>query len=123
MATITATASGVPVDSFVGNSRLVTWTPLANGDSGSAVSLSEFTDRSAAVTGTFGAGGTLIIEGTIDGTNWFTLTDPQGNNLSFTSARLEAISEATVQIRPRVTAGDGTTALTVTMLAHRGNVG
>lgn len=94
------------------------WTGLTNAtsDSGSPVALAAFTDRSVQVTGTFGTGGSVRIEGTIDGTNYSTLTDPQGNALDITTAKIETITEAVVSIRPRVTAGDGTTSLVVTMM-------
>jgi hypothetical protein len=47
------------------------------------------------------------------------VTDPQGNALSFTTAKIECISELVRYIRPRVTGGDGTTSLTVTALLKR----
>jgi hypothetical protein len=43
------------------------------------------------------------------------LTDPQGNDLVISTAKIELISEATVYVRP-VVAGDGTTDLTVLIL-------
>lgn len=72
-------------------------------------------DRSIHVTGTFG-GGTVKLYGSNDGTNWVALSNPQGDELSFTSAGLEAVLELTQYVRPTVTAGDGTTNLTVTMV-------
>lgn len=93
------------------------WTPLAAGDDGEAVEFSQYTDRSVQVTGTFGAGGSVVIEGSNDGgSNWATLTDPQGNPLTINSAKIELVSEAVAQVRPRVTGGDGTTALAINML-------
>jgi hypothetical protein len=47
------------------------------------------------------------------------LTDPQGNDLNITTAKIEAISEATRFVRPVVTAGDGTTSLTVFLMFKR----
>lgn len=102
-----------PIDvSFSGESALVTWSGLLNGDDGAALEYGAFTDRSIQFVGTFGTGGTIVLEGSNDGTNWVSLTDPQGNAISKTSASIEAISEATRYVRPRVTAGDGTTSLT-----------
>lgn len=104
----------------------IEWTPLTftGADDGEAVGPFPGADRSIQVTGTFGAGGTLVWEGTNaevpGGATWATLNDPQGNPLSFTSARIEQISEYTRWMRPRVTAGDGTTSLTVRMLVARG---
>lgn len=95
---------------------IATWASMANGDDGEPIELANFADRSVQVTGTFGAGGSVRIEGSNDGVNYAPLTDPQGNNLDILSAKIEAISEVVRYIRPRVTAGDGTTAITVCML-------
>lgn len=91
------------------------WTPLVNGDDGGALGpdFAQHTDRSVQVLGTFGTGGTVLIEGSLDGSTWATLSDPQGNALSIQSAKIEAIMEATPYLRPRVSAGDGSTSLTV----------
>lgn len=101
-----------------GNSRvyIAQWTDLANGDAGDALRFCQYADKSVQVAGTFGAGGSLRLEGSNDGTNWHALTDPQGNALNFTAAGIEAVTEATFYVRPRVTAGDGTTLLTATLL-------
>lgn len=95
---------------------VASWEAMANGDDGQPIELANFADRSVQVTGTFGLGGMVVIEGSLDGSNYATLTDPQGNALAFAAAKIEAISEVVRWIRPRVTSGDGTTALTVTML-------
>lgn len=120
MPTIAATIDGrKPVDaSFPGESSTFTWGPLANGDDGASVQYGAFTDRSIQFRGTFGTGGTVVLEGSNDGTNWQTLTDPQGNVISKTAASIEAITEATRYVRPRVTAGDGTTAITAILFAR-----
>jgi hypothetical protein len=99
-------------------SVLVTWTPLANGDTGGPVDLPSHSDRTIQVTGTFGVGGSVTIEGANVGT-YTALTDPQGNAVTKTVAAIEALEEAPKLTRPNVTAGDGTTALTVTMYCRR----
>lgn len=101
-----------------GNAKVITWTGLANGQSGDAIEENLWADRSVQVTGTFGSGGTIKIEGSNDGTNWATLTDPQGNDLTFTAPKIETIIEICRYIRPTVTAGDGTTALTVSLFGR-----
>lgn len=93
------------------------WTGLLLGDEGDALPFSAYTDRSVQVFGTFG-GATLRVEGSNDGANWATLTDPQGNDLLITSAKLEMVAEATLMIRPKVVGGDGTTNLSVYMLCR-----
>lgn len=95
---------------------VATWPGMANGDDGQPIELANFADRSVQVTGTFGVGGNVRIEGSLDGTNYAPLTDPQGNALDINGAKIEAITELVRYVRPRVTAGDGTTSITVTML-------
>jgi hypothetical protein len=110
-----------PVDRQVGRSRGGSWSGLLNGDDGGALSLPNFTDRTVQIFGTFGTGGTISIQGSLDGTNWVILTDPQGNAITKTAAAIESISEATPYIRPIVTAGDGTTSLSVLLFGTQGS--
>ena len=97
-----------------GQGKKVEWT-LANTEDGDAIEFGDFPDRSVQVTGTFGSGGTIVWEGSNDGTNYATLTDPIGEDVSFTSAGLIGISEITRYARPSVTAGDGATDLDITV--------
>jgi hypothetical protein len=123
MATIAPSIQNIS-DEGIGNasSRVITWANLtqAGSDVGGEVSWVGFPDRAVQVAGTFGVGGAVVIEGSIDGSNYAPLTDPQGNALSFTAAKIEAISELVRFIRPRVTAGDGTTSLTVSLIVRFG---
>jgi hypothetical protein len=114
MATRTATVNNSTVHAL-----LVTWTGLLNGDQGDAIELPDWADRCIQITGTFGASGNMRFEGSLDGTNWFPITDPQGNAINLTAAGGEALTEVTKYVRPNVTAGDGTTSLTVMMYARR----
>jgi len=109
MATITPVTSRI--ESHPRVAWHVIWETCLNGDTGTPVELVGHADRSVQIVGTFGVGGTIVLEGSNDGTNYVTLTDPQGNALSFTAAGLEAISELTRYIRVDVTAGDGSTDL------------
>ena len=114
---------------------IVTWTGLLNGDDGAPFVSPNRADKSVQVIGTFGAGGNARIEGSnkqaysmtpgvsgggtltgLTGTDYATLNDPQGNVLDFTATKIEQVLEAPNAIRPRITAGDGTTSLTVVML-------
>lgn len=124
------TASGqTPIDGYQ-----VSWGPMGNGDVGLAVGSSYggipapaggyfagYADKSIQVAGTFGAGGSVAVEGTNDGNiaNFVPLTDPQGNPIALTAAGIRAITEAVVWVRPHVTAGDGTTSLTVSMFFRK----
>lgn len=119
MATITPTVTNS--SKFRDNTIIYTWASMTNSgsDVGSPLELPGWADRSVQVTGTFGTGGTVVIEGSNDGTNYVTLNNLQGSALSFTSASLKGIAENTRYIRPRVSAGDGTTSLTVTISAKK----
>lgn len=118
MATIALQKSYPSDDSYHrGAVRVFKWETLTNSgsDVGAPIGpdFASYADRSVQVIGTFGTGGTVLIEGSLDGTNYATLTDPQGNALSIQSAKIEAISEATPYLRARISAGDGSTDLDV----------
>jgi hypothetical protein len=104
---------------FMDDCHIIRWTGLLNTDTGDRVEMPGSADRTVQVDGTFGAGGTLRWEGTNDGTTYYPLNDPQGNVLDFTVAKIEQVLEITRYMRPRVTAGDGTTNLAVTILLRR----
>jgi hypothetical protein len=108
-------------DSMHQQVAVVQWPDLANGDEGKVIEFAQYPDRSVQVAGTFGGGGAVVFEGSNDGLNWATLTDPQGNPLNFTSAKIEEVAELVRYVRPRVTAGDGGTSITVTAVM-RGHV-
>jgi hypothetical protein len=101
------------------NTIIVSWTPLLNGDTGQAAAIGTYADRTVQVSGTFGAGGSVQIEGSNDGVTYATLSDGSGVAIVKTSAGVSLISENPRYIRPRVTAGDGTTSITVTILGKR----
>src|SRR6266704_1014283 len=118
MATITPTFSKIRGPAGGIDAVVATWTPFAaSGDVGQALQRTDLVDRSVQVTGTF-SGATIVFEGSNDGTNYFTLSNPTGTALSFTAAGLMQVTEATAWVRPRVTAGSGAS-LTVTLIARR----
>lgn len=119
MATRTAVMTEVPLAGGEGIAYLVTWSGLLNGDDGEPVTLPGFNDRSVQVEGTFGSGGSARVQGSLDGTNFETLHDPGGNALDMTAASIKAVLEATVKTRPKITAGDGSTSLVVSILFNR----
>jgi hypothetical protein len=111
----------ISVDNTNPRALVIQWTGLTQAtlDDGAPFEGADWSDRSVQIQGTFGTGGSVSIEGSNDGTNYQLLTDPQGNDITKTAADLEQITEITRYIRPRVTAGDGTTSLTVTIYARR----
>jgi hypothetical protein len=89
---------------------------LTGTDNTDSLASPSFSDRSVQITGTFNSG-TVLIEGSNDGTNWVTLNDPLGNALSFTAAGLKQVSELTAYIRAR--ASVAVTSVVVTMLCRK----
>lgn len=121
MATVNPTSND-PVGKKDGSLRLITFETMTTTNTTTAViDWAEYADRSVQVAGTFGAGGTLLIEGSNDGTNWATLNNVQGTALSITAAGIKQVAEVTTQVRARVSAGDGTTSLNVAFLLRRAN--
>lgn len=104
-----------------GPSVVITWTGLLNGDTGAPVNYPEYPDRSIQFLGTFGAGGSIQLEGTNDVTpaNYQLMADPQGTDIVKTAADLETVLDVAALMRPNVTAGDGATSLTAIMFARR----
>lgn len=98
--------------------HVVTWSGLLNGDTGDAHELPHQVEKSAQAIGTFGTGGIVVLEGSNDGINWSTLTDHTGAVVSFGAAGLKQVAEVTRYVRAHVTAGDGSTNLTVVLLAR-----
>lgn len=96
-----------------------TWPNMANGDVGAPISWTNYMDRSVQVEGNFGAGGSVAIEGSNNATNFRGVSDLRGTALAINNARIEQLEDCVFQLRPNVTAGDGTTLLTVSLFARK----
>lgn len=95
------------------------WTLTAANNDGAAFENKLAGDMCVSVSGTFD-GATVIIQGSNDGTNWFTLNDPQGNALSIAAAgKIEALLEAPRYVRPSGSGGGGSSSLLVIIFARR----
>ena len=121
MATVKATFSTGATASGNGDVQLVTWLLTAT-DDGSPLGIewANWADRSVQVgiTGDNFNAGTVVIEGSNDGTTWTTLfaAAPLAA-LSFTAAGLKEIVEMTAYIRPR--ASVSVTSVNVVMAIRR----
>lgn len=106
-------------------SEIYSWAPMdaVTNNVGSAVGSPGSGDRTVQVTGTFGVGTQVAIEGSIDNANWFTLRDPSGSSLIFSSAGLKAIMENVIALRPHLIAGDGTESISVVLLTRSPRLG
>lgn len=81
-------------------------------------------DHSIQCEGTFGSGTSVTLSGSNDATSTTTgtyhaLTDPYGTVINITSSALKQSTEVTSWIKPQITAGDGTEALTITVAVRR----
>lgn len=123
----------MPVDNVgnnIPNAIGVKWIGLLNGDDGEPYVVGHRLVKSVQLYGTLGAGGNCNIEGTLDpvfdttGTKlaggsaptYAVLNDPQGNALGMNAAKIEQVQEHVTAIRPKISAGDGTTSLTCVAL-------
>jgi hypothetical protein len=120
MANITPTITNLQTFGNTGV-HIYSWTPITftGSDVGLPIEMPGSADRTVQVTGTLGAAGSVRIEGSMDGVTYHVLTDPQGNALDVNALKIETIMEVVRYIRPRITAGDGTTSLTVQILMRR----
>lgn len=106
----------------------VSWAALTTtNDRGESFEWPLGADRSIHVYGTEGTGGTIILEGsnkeapTDADADWVQLNDTEGSAIT-SSAVPDMHNVGTISrwVRPRVTAGDGSTSYNVILLARRG---
>ena len=118
MADIAPTSSNV--ESFGDTGVVVvTWALLtAANAAGTRIEMPGSSDRCVQIDGTFDTA-TVVLQGSNDGTTYFTLTDPQGNAISKTAAALEQVSELTRFIRPSTSGGGGSQSVNVRLLLKR----
>jgi len=109
-----------------GNAGVITWENMANGDYGSSKIAAHIADKTSHVYGNFGAGGSVTLYGSNNAADldiapsagtWIALQDSLGNELTFTAEGGDLILENYYYICAEVTAGDGTTDLTVSISA------
>lgn len=101
MATITPTVSK-PRGSQ--KTWLVIWAAIGDSDTCTEVSFPDGADMTVQIVGTFNSA-TVVLQGSNDKSNWATLTDPQGNAISKSSAGLEAVEEHPLWVRPSSSGG------------------
>ena len=103
-----ATRIGSYVNQNSGETTIL-WSGLLNTDDGRGSRSGHLSDLSVQAFGTFGAGGTVTIQGSADGTTWA----PIGAGLTLTDGQVKSVGSVPAYIRPNITGGDGTTNLSV----------
>ena len=106
---------------FLGCVRLQ-YRDVKAGDTCAPIKIARYSDRSVQVSGTY-SGATVAIQGTCEeDTNYATMTVDGTTELTFSSGvKSKFIMEATAYTKPVVTAGDGSTSVTITFMC-RGQV-
>lgn len=106
MASVESTSGNTGISGVVYN----TWS-LGAGDTGKRVNMAEYADKTVQVTATFGSctlrGSNKLSPDDTTAADWFNLTDPQGNALTFTAAGGELIAENPLWLSPITTGGSG----------------
>jgi len=120
MATIQVDTKQVNTPGEVHRVNTASWLNMQASDEGVPFGVSGSNDRSVQVFGTFG-GAAVEIHGSNDGVNYALLSDPQGIALSFTTSKIEFVTELTLYMKPVISGGDGTTNLNVIALVRKGN--
>lgn len=93
-----------------------TWAGLSAGEAGEPVAVGP-RPKGVQVTGTFNSD-TLTMQGSNDKTNWFTLKDINGNDVTFTAAGGKSIGTPCLYIRPSDGGSSGIT-LTIALVDPR----
>jgi hypothetical protein len=107
--------------------KIFEWRGLKNGDVGVPLSWPRFSDRVAEVTGTFGSGGVVELQGSLcadpeQTPTWVIVRDRRHARLIFSAADgadIRNIADNAFFLRPVVTSGDETTTLIVRILVAR----
>lgn len=117
MATVTPTSASVSAGD--GSAVLYSWSLTTANADGAPISGVEWADRTWQAAGTWGAA-TLTLQGSNDGTNWFTLTNAAGGTaVTMTANAGAATIELPLWVRPNLTTPGTAAAVAVTMLMRR----
>ena len=103
--------------SFLQSHHITQWTPLTTTNADGAptgYASNGMGGVTFQVAGVIGVGFAMVIEGSNDGTTYYTLNDQANAPVTFAALGLKTVRDAPLYMRPRVTGGDGTTAVTVT---------
>ena len=120
-----------PAKTWGDSAQYVSWPNMlqSSTDVGEKFECPGASDRSVQLQGTLGTGGVITMQGSnvaspadaAASTDWGSVHDMDGNVLTLDAiGQIKQIQEVTRWLRPRVTAGDGVTDLSVYAVARRG---
>ena len=90
------------------NYPVITWAAMSAGDDGATYEPSADDSLAGSIQFTGGFTGAAVLQGSNDGTNWVTLRDTRGVDISTTSAAAFEFSSAMRYLRPTLTGGSNT---------------
>jgi hypothetical protein len=105
--------------------RVDSWAGLLQSslDTGAGVSVADAAEIMVMIaSGTLGAGGAITWEGSLDNAAWFPLSSRIGTPAAIVQTALltpTMVQERPLWVRPRITAGDGTTSLVASVVTKR----
>lgn len=100
-----------PVSAMNGDVQTVTWTGLST-STDTAIAYGPInrgkgaTRAAVTITGTFGSG-TAVLQGSVDGVVYATLTDLAGNAVSATANKLQEFTSSCLYFKPAISGGTG----------------
>lgn len=113
MATVTPVITSISTDNKV---QKVVWTLTQADSDGAPIKFNAYRDRCVQIAGVFDSG-TVVLQGSNNGgTNWHTLNDPTGTDISATVASLFQVLESPESVRPVVTGEGVTAAIVITLI-------
>ena len=101
------------------NFKVCFWEGVTPNEPGTPVLCDQRIPKSVQVYGNFGAGGSLYIEGSLDGVRWESIDQSPGFPLTFNSEGLENVGTCPVWVRPRAE-GSSATKINVYLLMRKG---
>jgi hypothetical protein len=92
----------------------ILWEGLLQGDDGSPVEVSQFLDKTCHSDGSYSGAGAITMQGSNNGSAWYTLADATGMAVLLTSDAVGFhIAQSPRYLRPLVADGDGSTDIDV----------
>lgn len=119
--TVASASAAAALFNFGAKVAAATWAAIPNGEASQALALANYRLASAQVSGTFGSGGAIQLEGSNDGVTWAILKDVNGTSATWSAGAKTVFlfTEGPLYVRPNCTAGDGTTDFTMVVGLRR----